>query len=223
VLRELRVSATVFVTTGKIGSSNPFWQQSLGGLFRDAFAAGNGRLERLSETVGIENSDLPARELFRTVVAHWKRLPSSEVKDRLARADWHALPNDEKTRCFLSEAEIREMAQSGIAFGSHTVNHVILSRENESVVRSELEASRSVLESILDSRVDTLAYPDGDCRERDVALAERAGYRIGCTTRGGRVATGDNHLLLPRVEPEWDCPNRARSVFNEYEFQWRAR
>ena len=36
LLVELQIPATVFITTGKIGSCQPFWQQCLGSVFRAA-------------------------------------------------------------------------------------------------------------------------------------------------------------------------------------------
>ena len=39
ILRDLGIPATIFITTGKIGSEEPFWQQVLGQMFRAAMLA----------------------------------------------------------------------------------------------------------------------------------------------------------------------------------------
>jgi peptidoglycan/xylan/chitin deacetylase (PgdA/CDA1 family) len=223
VLRQLNLPATIFVTTGKIGASQPFWQQELGRLFREA------------------KPTLAHRD-YRTTVQQWKMLTEGERGERLRdlgcgageerlwspvgrpfQADQDGLerPSYEE-RCFLSADEIREMAGSGIEFGSHTVNHAILTQLSPNALRAELAESKTALESIIGRAVDTLAYPNGDCSDVVVRCAQETGYRIGCTTRSARVASTDHPLRLPRVEPEWDFPS-SDCPFDETMFQWRVR
>ncbi len=161
--------------------------------------------------------------LYRTTVENWKALENSDREERLDRSGWHTPSDSETDRLFLSDTEIREMADSGIDFGSHTINHAILPRLSSREMEFELRESKLTLEKILGSPIDQLAYPNGDWSDEVVRLARSCGYRVGCTTRSMRVSALDNHLLLPRVEPEWDFMDRTTAVFNEAMFEWRAR
>ncbi len=48
VLQEFGLPATIFMTAGKLGSDQPFWQQRLGRFFQAAEDAPNGRLARVA-------------------------------------------------------------------------------------------------------------------------------------------------------------------------------
>lgn len=223
VLRELNIPATVFVTTAKIGSSSPFWQQILGNLFRGATAepaSYHARGLRQALATGSDASFTP--RTYRATVAKWKALPLAEVDRRLSQTGWSPSANSEHTRCFLSVDEIREMAREGISFGSHTVNHLILPVQPSDIRRRELAKSRQDLEAILGTSVTTIAYPNGDCSADVVRCAASVGYRIGCTTRHRRLAIRSAPLLIPRIEPEWDCPERG-DTFDARSLEWLAK
>jgi peptidoglycan/xylan/chitin deacetylase (PgdA/CDA1 family) len=223
ILRELRLPATIFVTTGKLGSSRPFWQQMLGTLFRNATDGQSHKakecLQRMLEP-GDDTALTPS--LYRRTVKRWKNDPQSTPEDRILNAGWQPSQDSEPTRCFLSAEEIREMRKSGIDFGSHTVTHALLPDLEAATMLSELSESKSVLEGIIGEDVDMLAYPNGEHSDEVVRCARSVGYRIGCTTRNMRIAAHDDRLLLPRVEPEWDFAGHA-ATFNEDMFRWNTK
>jgi peptidoglycan/xylan/chitin deacetylase (PgdA/CDA1 family) len=204
VLREMRLPATVFVTTGKIGASEPFWQQVLGGRFREAARDGGPAAGRLREALGLAESTALDPRCYRATVAAWKQLSHDERDERLRRVAGGGSPEAAAPRCFLDEEEIREMARCGITFGSHTQSHTILTRQPPEAVEAELCESKRRLESILGVAIDMLAYPNGDCSPQVIGAARRAGYRIACTTCRGRTGPGDDPLGLPRIEPPWE-------------------
>jgi peptidoglycan/xylan/chitin deacetylase (PgdA/CDA1 family) len=70
-------------------------------------------------------------------------------------------PSGDAARCFLNWDEAREMQQGGMAFGSHTHNHEILSKLPAGGQLEELKVSRGILETELRQEIDTLAYPVG--------------------------------------------------------------
>ncbi len=204
VLRELGIPATIFVTTGRIGGSEPFWQQTLGQMFRFASACPEGEAARgLRAVLQTQNGRPLTPELYRDTVACWKRLKQAECLDLLLRTGRTSLSAC-GPRQFLSAEEIREMAAAGIAFGSHTVTHAILPRYSQPEIEHELSESKAALESLLGGTIDMLAYPDGQYSAEVVECAQEIGYRIGCTTVRGRVAHNDHSLCLPRIDVGYD-------------------
>ena len=204
VLRELGIPATVFVTVGKIGRSEPFWQQELGHFFERALQDSSGVAKRrLLAALGMRQDLAVTEELFEVTVARWKLLDERWREGRMLQAGWDPDAGGEAPRCFLNESEIRALARAGIEIGSHGLTHTILSHEEPATVERELTVSRAALESIIGERVNSIAYPDGGQNASVVACARRAGVEIGCVTRARRMSHRDDPQRLPRMEPCW--------------------
>lgn len=74
----------------------------------------------------------------------------------------------------LTEAEIREMSESGLVeFGSHTQSHPRLSMLDDAALAQELEDSRARLEEICGKPVLTLAYPYSDFDQHVIQAASQ--------------------------------------------------
>lgn len=91
-----------------------------------------------------------------------------------------------------------------VTIGAHTVNHVILAKASDAVVRSELKMGRAVLEAALGAMPRHLAYPYGDRTSvgpREFAIAAELGFLTAVTTRPGVLfAAHREHLTaLPRI------------------------
>jgi L-malate glycosyltransferase len=201
VLRELGIPATIFITTGKIGVDEPFWQQALGALFQAAGKRPEGDAARnLRLLLGIRNRRPLTRDLYRDTVIRWKRFRQAECLDLLRRAGWSPSCDANRPRQFLSANEIHEMAAAGIAFGSHSVNHLILPRYNRPEIERELSESKAVIENLLGSTIDTLAYPDGQYSPAVEDCALSCGYRLAVTTKCRFMSPRDRPLCLPRVD-----------------------
>jgi peptidoglycan/xylan/chitin deacetylase (PgdA/CDA1 family) len=89
--------------------------------------------------------------------------------EQLEEACDSARPGAAAQRCFLDWNEAREMQQGGMAFGSHTHSHEILSKLPADGQLQELRLSREILEKELGRPIDILAYPVG---ARDTFSAE---------------------------------------------------
>ncbi len=102
------------------------------------------------------------------------------------------------TEGHLTEAQIREMAESGLVhFGSHTVSHPTLTALSEERIREELSRSKETLEALTGETVDALAYPGGAYDETVMRVAEELGYRFAYTTDVPKGSYYEN-TRLPR-------------------------
>jgi peptidoglycan/xylan/chitin deacetylase (PgdA/CDA1 family) len=91
-----------------------------------------------------------------------------------------------------------------VTIGAHTVNHVMLGKVPEKTARSEMEMSRTVIESALGSRPEHLSYPVGDrasAGPREFRIAAELGFKTAVTTRPGVIFPEHRHHLtaLPRI------------------------
>lgn len=113
-----------------------------------------------------------------------------------------------KSNDMLNIDQIKTMQSSQIDFGSHTVNHSILSHLKENEIVDEVLRSKQDLEEILHTEVFLFAYPKGKRRhynETAKAELEKAGYLAAFTTENGPLSKADDLYELKRIGIR-ECP-----------------
>jgi len=81
--------------------------------------------------------------------------------------------------------QIHTMQHAGIAFGSHTLTHPVVSQLAPAELERELADSKLLLEERLGVRVTDFAFPFGkasDCGSAALNMLSRCGYRSAVTT-----------------------------------------
>jgi peptidoglycan/xylan/chitin deacetylase (PgdA/CDA1 family) len=105
----------------------------------------------------------------------------------------------ENAREHLTKEEILEMSETGIEFGSHTVNHLHLHKIPADEVKFEVEESKKQIENLLQKPCKVFAYPAGFFNDTAREAVKNAGYIAGFST----VYGDDNNIdlfTLNRVE-----------------------
>jgi len=82
-----------------------------------------------------------------------------------------------ETSRLVSWSQVREMADLGFRFGSHTCTHPDLTRLDDGDLERELEASKHTIEDRTGRAVEYFCYPEGWVDERVIRAVEAAGYR----------------------------------------------
>lgn len=102
-------------------------------------------------------------------------------------------------------ADVRELQQRGISFGSHTVTHPQLHGLSPDRIREEILRSRQTIEDKTGCAVDSFAYPyafpqtDRPFKTTLRAILEESGYRYGVCTQIGRARAASEPLFLERL------------------------
>jgi len=110
----------------------------------------------------------------------------------------------------LRAREVKELAEKGVEFGSHTASHRRLRGLSKQEIAYELAVSKQMIERITEREVATFSYPyrfpqeDTAFKEEFGILLDEQGYRVGVTTAIGRFKSGDDLRFLPRL-PINDC------------------
>jgi peptidoglycan/xylan/chitin deacetylase (PgdA/CDA1 family) len=106
----------------------------------------------------------------------------SASRERLLRIIYDRLQVDleavKQKRIYLSWSEILEMADNGIEFGSHTINHFQLSSLTLEECEAELSRSKNIIEERIGRKVRALSYPFGGRQDFNF-LVERAAIEAG--------------------------------------------
>ena len=94
----------------------------------------------------------------------------------------------------------REMAASGIQFGSHTMTHPHLSELEAGDIELEIQDSRRQIEEQLEQSITHFSFPYSSANPTVYRALRKAGYTHACTYRDHYVGgTGHNLLALQRI------------------------
>jgi peptidoglycan/xylan/chitin deacetylase (PgdA/CDA1 family) len=116
---------------------------------------------------------------------------------------------------YLSARQILAAQGAGFEVGSHTVNHVDLTKQPADALRFQLEGSKQALEKLLGRPVTSFCYPYGKYGNREAAAVAAAGYQDATSTLGGPYHTTANRFAWTRLrvnggEPLWQFAASVR-------------
>lgn len=94
---------------------------------------------------------------------------------------------------------IKEMKNSKMKFGSHTLSHPDLRKLDEEKIHYELAESKIKLEKELGENIDTFCYPSGKYDERTIQKLKDLNYKFAVTTKTGFADKNTNPYELPRL------------------------
>jgi peptidoglycan/xylan/chitin deacetylase (PgdA/CDA1 family) len=103
---------------------------------------------------------------------------------------------------FLNWEEVVEMSKKGVEFGSHTVNHAILSALDDETVIEEIQNSKTQIEAALQKECSCFSYPNGtreDFGDREKALLRKAGYTCAVAQVGGLNSSETDPFEIVRI------------------------
>jgi peptidoglycan/xylan/chitin deacetylase (PgdA/CDA1 family) len=203
VLREFGFPATVFVTTGYVGSGS-MWNdrilESLRGMEAQRLDLSDAGLGSYAVGTLAER-----RETVALLTERAKYLTPKLRQELVERLDRRVAARDNGP--MLTDDMIRSMARQGIEIGAHTISHPILSRLDDESASFEIAESKRQLEAITGKPVRYFAYPNGkpgiDFHDRHMAMARAAGFDAAFSTSMGAANSQHDRFALPRSRP-WD-------------------
>ena len=229
LLARTDIPATVFVTTGPLGSAREFWWDDLdrlllqpgtlpstirvtvSGTLYEWHPAGDAcySIEEQRRHTGwraFNRTDPTIRHrIYRSIWQLMHPLPESEQQSILAqlRACLCAEPAGRPTHRSLAPGEVAALAAGDlIDIGAHTVTHPSLARLPLTQQREEITHSKQALEAILGRPVLSFAYPFGtrtDYTAQTVTLVREAGFACACSDFQGLVERHTDRFQLPRM------------------------
>ncbi len=208
ILQSYGVPATVYATVGAIESGQLPWYDRV--FFALQIFQGSHLLVPFDPPTEYQLSSPSSR--FRAaleIVGKLRRLPDDRRKELCAILEKQVpLPQDELTGRMLTWDQVRTMHHAGIAFGSHTMTHPVVSQLDPSQLDPELGDSKSFLERKLGVAVQDFAFPFGqpaDCGSFASPVLARWGYRSAATTSWGVNRPGTDPFALRRVQIGEEC------------------
>ncbi|HIE30365.1 TPA: polysaccharide deacetylase family protein [Candidatus Poribacteria bacterium] len=99
----------------------------------------------------------------------------------------------------LTPTQIRFLAKEGFCFGSHGVNHLFLTYQDDATVKYEIQTSKAILENLFQKPIYFFSYPYGNYDCRTARLARECGYTAAFSLNPGNIISTDNLYFLPRM------------------------
>lgn len=209
ILRKFGIPATVFITTDFIDNHKiPWWERTYYLIQKtDPEIKGIPEISKHFRITGLKDRELMASEVVRKLrylpQSRREKLISSMAKESDVRSE---VLNQ---RLMLSWDEIREMANNGVSFGSHTITHPVLTQISKNQAKNEIKGSKEIIEEKLDRKVNFFSYPHGSPRDFNLHttnLVREAAYEGACTTIQGFNTRQANPYKLKRVSIWGDLP-----------------
>lgn len=240
LLDRYDVSATVFMTTGRIGREREFYWDELERIFLQPnrlprhlqFEMEGKYLEwdLSSHSVYSESdyaqhkgwsvvSEISPTERHTALLAVHKLLKpmSAECQNRFLEEIqvWSGIaPAVRASHRALERDEVVALgSQSLIEIGCHTDNHPALSALPHSAQKGEIVQSKVALEDWLDKPVDAFAYPYGLYSRDTISVVKEAGFKYACACLDRTVRLDSDRYALPRVDVfDWDGDEFAQEL-----------
>lgn len=144
---------------------------------------------------------LAAAQLLKQI----KHLPPARRDEHTAfiAAQSQNLPDN----LMMTTEQLKQLHQSGMEIGGHTVNHPILAKLENQIAQQEITENKTFLETFLNTPLRYFAYPNGkpneDYLSQHVQLIKDAGYQAALSTQWGVAQQTNDIWQLPRFTP-WD-------------------
>lgn len=205
VLSKFDCPATLFLTTGKIGSNREFWWDDLSRMILETplppvlefdLAGGKHRVD-----VG-SNPDSDA--LGKIHYAIWQTLQPLDPATRQDALDamaavLHCDLSPRPSHAIMDQKDVQALENTPISVGAHTVTHCHLPSLTPDRQSHEIVQSRDDCQELTGKSPATFAYPFGNYDDTSPEIVRSAGFQLAVTTEYGRVRSRQDAMLLPRV------------------------
>lgn len=192
VLKKHNVPATLFVSPTICKEGRNFWFQEMEGLDHDKFKsliADKYSIEQqLLEKIPVFGilKNLKIGEIWHFIESYKKKFEVEEMESRNINTD-----------------QLLEMDRSGLVeMGAHTLNHPILTNEDDQTSESEIVDSFQGLEEILGHKTLYFAYPNGmpgiDFGEREINILKKVDCKLAFSAETRSFSSKDEAYSFPR-------------------------
>jgi len=217
LLTKFNLPAAIFLSAGFIGQLRIFWQEQLNRclallksnphIYRDLEKKNGELIRQLNLKEIFEEKDKSSRKLVNQLVSELK-LKKPSIRQKiidLFTSELEVLLQENNTPDkFLKWEDVHAMAEHNITFGSHGVNHLILTELDNETMCNELKISKQNLEGAINSQITSISYPNGNFNESVIHTTKESGYSIGFTTQPGTMDIHTNHFKIPRINIHQD-------------------
>jgi peptidoglycan/xylan/chitin deacetylase (PgdA/CDA1 family) len=211
ILRRLGVPATVFLTSGYVGTSRLFWPERLTEVLLRAERKPDDlkRLEQIdAEIAAMTRKVLSSEDHYQRMDALDRLIVALKLRDEATReqvlqslgvSSARESRGESRERHMLDWNEVGELKQGGFSIGSHTANHAILTQVSTDVAETEVRSSKQEIENRIGEPVTLFAYPNGDWNAEVKRIVQRSEYLSAVVTNNPPDSGAVDRFAIGRV------------------------
>lgn len=206
ILKKYNLPATIFVSSGLVGSNYEFWWDSLEQIFLANPDLPDYLRFNVKNTFYEYDSVTANKEIiYNNLIQIFKSLDSVQIHETIGYLrDWGKVGSGARnTHKCLNSLEIISLSNSAlIEIGAHTVNHCKLSNENAEIQKYEIETSKEQLEQLTSKNISSFSYPFGssvDFTNESARFVKEAGFTLGISNIQGLLFNNADKFLVPRL------------------------
>lgn len=192
LLKRYNLPAILFVSPKVIMDGGNYWFQEISSYDH----------EKLIRTVAYY-LDIDSIVLKHYNIMHvFKTLKIDQINEiiELYRNHYHPEGNSNQN---ISLSQLKEIVQDGlVVIGAHSLNHPVLSNEDDVTSEKEISGSLALLKEITSTEVRYFAYPNGipdiDFGQREKATLVKYGCKLAFSTIHKPVTTSIDPFSIPR-------------------------
>ncbi len=98
---------------------------------------------------------------------------------------------------YMTWDQIRNLSESGMNIGSHSINHQDMLGLSRSERINELETSKNILEEHISKNIEAFSFPFGRCNKQLINEVFQTGYKYCFTSKPGSFNT--HNRIFPRI------------------------
>ena len=215
ILKKYKMPATIFLTVNMIGTEKVFCLSKVRFAITNTkkqFVQMNTKRYKLNTPV---NRERTIQELCKLLKGMPEQTRNHKVAELITSLDVKV--DEKKLPLMLNWEQVKEMSDSGITFGAHTLNHPMLTRISLEDARKEIADSKRVLEEKIQKPVKYFAYPYGteaDFNEDIRNIVRDSGYACALTFIGGYNDQNTDPFALKRFAFYSNVPDLAFMLSN---------
>lgn len=205
LLKKYKLPATLFVSPKVILDGSNYWFQEISSY----------DLEKLRGTISkYLDVDLSVLRLYK-IMHILKNLKIVQINEIIGLYKSHYHPEDKGSQN-LNLSQLNEIVQEGlVVVGAHTLNHPVLTNEDEITSENEIAGSLALLKKITGAEVRYFAYPNGipdlDFGQREEAILAKCGCKLAFSTLHRIVTRNIDPLRIPRYYVSTGSLNSIRA------------
>jgi len=200
ILKKYNIPATIFLTTGYIGTGNLLWWDKVRYLIHHTYLDKLSLKELGKYSLRSEREKNNSSSMIIEQMKTFTEVRKDRIINELLNISGIEIPADLGEEIILSWDEIKEMNNGGITIGAHTVNHRILTNLPLEEARGEIVQSKKDIEKMMGNQVTAFSYPNGDFNADIAKLVSEIGFTCAVTVLPNKlIDPSDSAYGLSRI------------------------
>jgi peptidoglycan/xylan/chitin deacetylase (PgdA/CDA1 family) len=219
ILQDMRMTATVFISTEIIETRRPYWWLRLDFAWHNAKRIHAEIMTTDGAAMLVERGNLPSLRKIKSILRQMPAIARDAAVDSVEQQFGTRLEEPASQypyAAIMTWEDARKLVELGFAVGSHTVSHPNLALITPDEARRELVESKATIEHQTGAQCQHFCYPYGSFNDTVVSLCVEAGYEASTSTIApGENRLGQNMFTLRRYSMP-SCPWKLGSVLSGF-------